>query len=250
MLGISIKPTIGIGDGLQFTSLPENYFRSTGKKLIDVNRPWFFDHNPFVDRESEPSQIRELWNFSPKQFDWPEPKRSGAKVYVSNAEIWAEAFGVPAVLNRPRLYQFEDYPFEKRDLILLHPEGISHGTMPDHVIEHVVKKYGPTGKLRQIGKDNIKTGIPKIETENLWELAEVISRARMIIGIDSSPCWIAACYPDVIIKVVRTKPQPDQLKSWIPLEIGHIHSYWDDRCRMIFNPSDNDCGFTWSYRRI
>jgi hypothetical protein len=51
MIGISVNPKIGIGDGIQFSSVPENYFIATGKKLYDVSKPWFFDHNPYVTRE-------------------------------------------------------------------------------------------------------------------------------------------------------------------------------------------------------
>lgn len=257
MLGISIKPTIGIGDALQFSSLPENYYQATGNRLIDVSRPWFFDFNPFVVRDGRnhlkavPEKVIEMWNFSPKQFDWPVPKERDAKVYLSNAEIWAGVFNVPASLNRPRLYMHEDYPFKDREIILLHTHGKSHGVMPDHVITHVLKKYGPTKQLYHIGpKDTPDLRIPKIGTATLWDLAAVISKARMLIGVDSGPSWIAACYPDVVVKKLRTKPVAERFKNWVPLEIGNIHSHWDDRCHQIFNPSEQDVGFTSSYRKI
>src|SRR5512146_2942611 len=58
----------GIGDAVQFSSLPENYFRSTGEKLLDLSRSWVFDHNPFVVRDVKRAPIRsiELWNFGHK----------------------------------------------------------------------------------------------------------------------------------------------------------------------------------------
>lgn len=251
--GISILPR-GIGDGVQFTSLPENYFRATGKMLVDVSRPWYFDYNPYVirDDDAKPSRVTELWNFGHKnKFEWPKLNNRSPAVYFSNAEIWAGVFNVPAILNRPRLYRFEDFPFTERHLILFQTHGKSHGEMPDHVIDHVVKKYGNTGRLYHIGlPDRPNIGIPKIETETLWDLARIISQARMLIGLDSGPAWIGACYPDLIVKKLRMRPSPDVLKSWVPLAMDNVHAHWDDRSQQIFNPTEDDIGFTMSYKRL
>ena len=246
---ISIKPTIGVGDALQFSSLPENYFRTYGKKLVDVNKHWFFDYNPFVLRDVEYSHVQEMWNW-PTQFEWPIPRPEGPQVYLCNAEIWASLFKAKLFQNRPRLYRFEEYPYEKREMILLHTDGISHGKMPEHVLLHILKKYGNTGKLYLVGKSDENYGLPRIETPTLWDLAEVISKAKMFIGMDSGPSWIAACYPDVISKKIRMKPSLDVAKDWIPLEIKNIHSHWDDRCHQIFNIGEDDVGFMQSYRKM
>lgn len=255
MQGISIKPTIGVGDAIQYSSLPENYFTATGEKLFDISRPWFFDYNPYVERDlkgEKLTKVTEMWNFSPRQYDWPVPQRSQA-VYNSNAEIWSLVLGVETTLNRPRLYRYENFPFEERELILLHLDGRSHGMMPKHVIEHILGKYLPTGRLAQIGTNLENIGIPEllhINTPTLWDLAEVVSKARMLICVDSGPSWVAACYPDVIIKKLRTKPSPETFKTWTPLAVNNIHSHWDDRCHQIFNPTEQDIGFTSSYRKI
>jgi len=254
-LGISIKPTIGIGDALQFSSVPENYFRTTGRKLCDISRPWFFDHNPFIDRSfrTPPKKVIEMWNFSPKQWQWPKPRPDKPQVYLSNAEIGAKVFGAEVSLNRPRLYQFEDFPFHERQMILLQTEGKSHGVMPSHILDHIIEKYLPTKNLYHIGPEDHRLkgiNIPHLITPTLWELAEIISKARMLIGLDSGPSWIAAAYPDVVVKKIRIKPSADIFKDWIPLEIANVHSHWDDRCHQIFNPSDVDVGFTSSYRKI
>ncbi len=246
--GISIKPTIGIGDALQYSSVPENYFRTTGKKLVDVSKPWFFDHNPYVLRDVKADKITEMWNFSPKQYDWPKLRPHG--VYLSNAEIFAAVMGAKTFLNRPRLYRFEDFPFCARQGILLHVDGRSHGTMPEHIIKHVLAKYGPTKRLCQIGVGGPDLGIPRLKTPTLWDLAHAISESQMLIGVDSGPSWIAACYPDVIVKKVRTKPRPEEFVNWVPLSTDNIHSHWDDRCHQIFNPTEDDIGFTSSYRKI
>lgn len=252
-IGITVKDGIGVGDKLQFSSLPENYFRATGEKLVDVSRPWIFDHNPYVIREPSArcDAIVEMWNF-PKRWEWPVPRREDKpKVYLANAEIFSSLFSVPMVLNRPRLYQFEDFPFEQRRLILLQVVGKSHGELPRPVVEFIVNKYGPTGQLRLVGpEDPWGFGIPRIETPTLWDLAEVISKARMFIGPDSGPSWVAACYPDVVTKVIRIKPSLDVLSAWVPLEIQNVHSHWDDRARLVYNVTEQDVGFSWSYKRI
>lgn len=261
MIGITIKPTIGIGDALQYSSLPENYYKANGKKLIDLSRPWFFDFNPYVTRETiRPQKTIEMWNFGPSQYEWPSPRGKDiylgtsqrercVGVYLSNAEIWASLFKVPVVMNRPRLYQYEEFPFEKREKIILHTSGRSHGVMPRYIVDHILAKYNNC-PIYHIGEGNVY-GLPQIDTPTLWDLAREVSKARMFIGVDSGPSWIAACYPDVILKKVRTKPNPPQyFDDWVPLERLNVHSHWDDRCAMIYNTSEKDIGFTWSYKRI
>lgn len=256
MIGMDIKTTIGVGDALQFSSLPENYYRATGHKLLDMSQPWFFDHNPYVIRQGSekivPNKVVQMWNFChPDKYEWPIPRhKDKPKVYLSNAEIWASLLNVPVVMNRPRLYRFEEFPYEERQTILFHIDGRSHGMMPEHIIDHVLKKYSNTRNLYQIGTSSRDLGIPKLKTSTLWDLAAVISKAKMLIGVDSGPSWIAACYPDVVVKKLRTKPSDDVLKTWVPLEIHNIHSHWDDRCHQIFNVTEDDIGFTYSYRKI
>lgn len=256
MIGIEIKSTIGVGDALQYSSLPENYFAATGQKLIDVSHPWFFDKNPYVVRTTEkPERVQQMWNFSPTVYEWPNPReKDKPAVYNSNAEIWAAVFGVPVVMNRPRLYLFEEYPFHQREKIMLQLHGVSHGTMPENIVNHVVEKYG-VSNLSIVGPvpekyEYLLKKFPHEYTPTLWHLAEKISQARMLIALDSGPAWIAACYPDVIVKKVRTKPLPENFEKWVPLEQRNIHSHWDDRCHMIHNTSDRDIGFTWGYKRI
>lgn len=245
--GITIQDTIGVGDKVQFSSLPENYFRTTGKKLIDISHSWIFDHNPYVIRGMDVPETEtfELWNFSPNLRPRPRPM-----VYLSNAEHAAGFLNAKVFLNRPRLYRFEDFPFEKRTKILLHIDGVSQGIMPDHVIDHALRKYKGTGCLYQIGTSERDLGIPVIKTPTIWDLAKELSEAKMLIGMDSGPSWIAACYPDVIVKKLRMKPSVEHFKTWVPLEIDNIHSHWDDRCFQIFNSSEDDVGFTSSFRKI
>lgn len=259
MKAISVKSTIGLGDAIQFSSVPENYYRATGELLIDIGNHWMFDFNPYVRREPgldreqiikkwklKPEDVVEMWNYG-----MPQPRPPGRDfVYLSMAERHASIFKVPVVMKYPRLYRFEEFPFEKREKILLHTHGKSHGAMPDHVIEHVLKKYKHM-PIYHIGlPSDPDLGIPKIVTPTFWDLAETISQARLYIGVDSGPSWVACCYPDVQVKKVRVKPTVDRFKDWVPLQIDNIHSHWDDRMFTVHNISGDDVGFTSSYKRL
>ncbi len=248
MDGISVSKTIGVGDAVQFSSVPENYFRTTGKKMVDVTKHWIFDHNPYVIRDYayKLNKIYEMWDFRPRAN--PRPSDS---VYLSLAERHAHLVGAKVFLRHARLYKFEEFPYEKRTKILIHADGVSHGYMPNQVIKHVLEKY-KNCEIYQIGLKATAPylGIPFIETKTLWDAAELISQCKMFIGVDSGLSWIASAYPDVIIKKVRTRPSIEVLQDWIPGQINNIHSHWDDRQFQIYNVSENDVGFTMSYKKI
>lgn len=249
--GFTIRQ-VGIGDGIQFTSLPQNYFMETGHRLIDVSKPWYLDHNPYVIRDIEPTSVVELWNY-PKIYEYVPPRSS---VYMTNAEVHCSVFRIKTPkLIRPRLYRNEDYPFQKRETILFHPFGRSHGALPGFVIDHVLKKYSDENyNLYQIGlPSDPDLGIQRADTPTLPHLVEVISKARMFIGVDSGPAWIAACFPDVVVKKIRTKFQFGycEPKDWVPLDVKNPHSYWDDQNLFkIYNCFDEDVGFTESYLKL
>jgi hypothetical protein len=248
VIGISIDKRLRIGDVIQFSSLPENYFRHRGEKLIDVDKCWVFDFNPYVVRDETPTKIVELWNF-PKKYEWPRPRE--LNVYQSNAEIWASLLGVPVILNRPRLYRFEGFPYERREHILFHTKGICHGELPKHVIDHIKLKYGQ--RLRHIGLPTENNhGITRLPTPSFWDLAREISRCRMLICPDSGPGWVGACYPDVIVKKIRVKELPNfpKMKEWVPLDRDNYHTHWDDRNFQVYNITEDDAGYTYSYKKL
>jgi|SRR5665213_405582 len=250
-VGIRVSTRIGIGDAVQFTSLPENYFRCKGEMLADLEHHWVFDHNPYVVRYVQKvEEEHDLWRILTAG---KRVKVNDRPVLLCNAEAHLHQFKIPMILNRPRLYQFEDFPFEDRNMIFLHVKGVSHGQMPEHIVDHILDKYGEKNivvigpREDWIYKRNMHRNI---HPNTLWELASIISKARMFIGVDSGPSWIAQCYPDVITKKVRLFPDVEALRNWVPLEWCRLGSYWDDRSAMIYNPSENDAGFTWSYKKI
>lgn len=249
-LGITIRQN-GIGDVIQFTSLPENFFKKTGKRLIDVNKVWCFDYNPFVERNKEAKKIVQLWSGSNNPYR-KKPKNSA---YLSNSEAHCHLLGLDSPhLTRPILYEYDQFPYEYRHRILFHPFGNSHGALPKKVIDHVIEKYMPTGRLYQIGDPaEPNLGIARIHTSTHWDLCKEISQCRLFIGIDSGPAWIAACYPDVVVKKVRVKFQDGfgEYKDWMPLDVNNPHSLWDDLGLFkIYNCFEEDIGFTKSYKEL
>ena len=94
-------------------------------------------------------------------------------------------------------------------------------------------------------------GIPRLETPTFWDMTKEISEARMLIGMDSGPSWIACCYPDIVVKRLRMKPSFEELREWVPLAANNIHAIWDElQLHSCYNQSEDDIGFTSSYRRI
>ena len=247
-IGMSIKTHIGLGDAIQFTSVPENFYRTFGKRLVDVSGSWVLKYNPFVDRgiELPPGHITEMWDYQR-----PQPKPPERPLcYLSMAERHAWVFKAKVFTKYPRLYIYEDFPLHKREKIFIQIQGKSHGRLPDHVIDHVLKKYKGFPLIQLDTKDVEDIGLPRVYTPDVWDLVKEISECKMLIGPDSGPSWIAACYPDVICKKVRMSPTPEHFQNWLPLEIQNIHSHWDDRFALICNPTEDDIGFTASYRRI
>ena len=267
-VGIRLYPAprsyLGIGDAIQFSSLPENFFRNTGQCLIDIDRHWIFDHNPYVIRTREavrPEITIDLWqdcellkcNYR-KSLDAP-------KVYTSNAEanfsIFTNVLNLRGKLyvKRPRLYRFENYPYEKRQWILLHTTGRSNGEMPDYVIDHILEKYKNRWLVQIAGpNDKIVPGIEVFRPKTIWDAAEIISKSLMFIGVDSGLAWIAACYPDVVVKKIRLRNPWGAVGNWdewVPLQLGNGQSHWDDTTLFqLYNLEDTDRGIFNSWKRL
>ena len=252
-IGLKVGKDIpGLGDRMQFTSLPENFYMAKGYKLIDTEKSWIFDHNPYVLRDTAPDFTLDIWGM-PHHREILKSRRIGA--FTSNAERHSSIFGITDLcLSRPRLYKFEDFPFHERKNILFHTTGKTQHTLPQHVIDHVLEKYG-CEDFYQIGseKDPPIVGVKRIITPTFWDLAEVISSAKMCICVDSGPSWVAAAYPDVILKRIRVTfyEGSRRKEQFIPLEIVNDDSHWDcTTCFKTYNCTEKSIGFTESYRKI
>lgn len=242
---IYVRENIGLGDGVQFSSLPENYHAEMGKNLTVESYNWFFDFNPFVSRTSVPYERIHPWERITND-PLPNPLFKEFQ-YNSNAEIGCSLLGLKKVkLTRPRLYRYEDT--YQTDRIVFHPHGISQGTMPQNVIDHIVNKYGE--RLVQVGIERETQFVRDCYyPNNFWDLARFISQSSGFIGMSSGPSWVAACFPKVWNKVIRG-PYPKLLQR-TPLDIRNLDSIWDDYTIFDFyNTTEHDISFTKGFKGI
>src|SRR5688572_27016356 len=189
MLGITLGGAPGLGDKLQFSSFPENYFRNTGEKVVDVDRSWIFDHNPHVVRDVAPDRLVDLWST-------PFPLRKGitheqyaAKpLFFSLAERTSSIFGHTAYLRHPRLYRFEDLPrLDKR--VVLHTTGkklppvTAQGedaprVLSAEIIEHVRTAYRGHEIVQVGASDDVDAGVVDCRgIADIWEVVKIIAQA-------------------------------------------------------------------------
>lgn len=243
-IGISTKRCPGIGDKIQFTSLPENYFLETGEKLIDVDKEWIFDFNPFVERDAHPDKIIDLWDL---QFKQP----FGRQHYTTLAERNAMAIGVPAKLAHPRLYQYEKGQLSLG--IVIHPWGKTQGHMNKDVIDQILENYYPYDVVQIGAPEDELISHPRIidgRDENIWTTAKWISKARVFIGVDSGPSWIAACYPRTWNKKVLMQSDQMYLSGYLGMQVRNSATHWHD-CRFsYYNKCEFDVGITLSYLKL
>lgn len=262
MIGITLEGALGIGGRVTFASFPENYYRNTGEKVIDLDHTWVFDHNPFVVRDQRPSEIINLWALR-----WPQLLRNfplnsflEKPVFGSIADRTASIFNHVAYLRHPRLYRYEDVPV-LRDRIVLHTTGNVFNSamgedrrkvMSEEIVDYIRTKYR-NFELIQIGlKEDLDARVIDCRgIENIWETVKIIAQAGTFIGIDSGPSWIAASYPHIFRKKVLMQYPPEFLRNcFIAMHVLIPHHHWFDASFMYFNRSTDDAGITYSYLKI
>jgi len=262
MLGVTLRGAVGMGGIMVFTSFPENYYRNTGEKVIDLDHTWIFDHNPFVVRDRNPTQIVNLWSHP-----WPGLSTQGSAadfvakpVLSSVADRTASIFNQIAYLRHPRLYLHEDLPVV-HNRVVIHTTGQmftpsmgedAKKILSREIIEHIRKQYN-NYEVIQIGlRDDIDAQVIDCRgLDDIWETVKIIAQARIFIGVDSGPSWIAASYPRIFSKKVLMQYSPEFLRrSFIPMHSLIPHHQWFDASFMYFNRSTDDAGVTYSYLKI
>jgi hypothetical protein len=230
-LGI-IHYGLGIGDHLQFAALPENYYKTTGNKLIDFDNSWIFDYNPYIMRGISPTLgVFSLCRAFPNE------------VFRSGVERINHVFGVKTFLRHPRLYRFEENIPESKTLAV-HVSGNSFGDITDKVIQQIAINY-PDYKIYQIGglRDKKTNFINKLGL-SMWDTAELLSKTEIFIGLNSSMMNLAKCYPRLRKKVIITGKD---LNEFIP---NRNDEYWIDFNWEYYNETENDIGISNSYLKI
>jgi len=263
VLGISIVGAQGLGDKLQFASFPENHFRNTGEKVIDVDRCWFFDHNPYVVRDAAPDRIVNLWTARyPAQSGLQTRQIVEKPVFFSLAERHCTILGHVAYLRHPRLYRFEDLP-QIRNRVVLHTTGknlppvVEHGedrqrVLPTEIIDFVRHTYRDHEILQIGARDDVDAHVTDCRgIEDLWEVARIVAQASIYIGVDSGPYWIAECFPRIFRKRVLVQYPPEFLrKSFVPMHTLNPNWHWHDFSCLYYNRSEDDAGVTFSYLKL
>jgi hypothetical protein len=263
MLGITFGDAPGMGDKLQFASFPENYHRNTGEKVIDLDRAWVFDHNPFAVRGQTPTQIVNLWRHLWPQLSGVNPRQFAMKpIFFSTADRTAGIFNQVAYLRHPRLYIYEDLP-RVDNRVVLHTTGSRKAPiqwhdgedqvrmLPEHIIDYVRTKYRAYDVIQIGAKDDADAQVVDCRgLESIWATVKIIAQAAMFIGVDSGPSWISACYPGVFKKKVLVQYPPEFLRHpFVPMHMLVPPRHWHDSFT-YFNRSEDDAGVTHSYLKL
>jgi len=248
-LGISFNNTPGIGDKLQFSSVPENYYHTYGQKIIDVDRSWVYDHNPFVDRDSKADEIYNPWTSQNSNIDNKINNNSLNYGLLGLSLRAAAALDLDVVLRHNRLYIYESNEIECKKIVI-HTDGKTEGgTINDSIIEQIQKNY-QNYKIYQIGGTSDRD-TPFIDMRGLdiWKTAEFLSSAEIFIGVNSSMMHLANCYPKIRKKIIILQYNKEELKYFYPSAYGN-YTHWIDYNNELYNAYEHDVGATMSYKKI
>lgn len=243
-IGITLSSCPGLGDKLVFTSFPENFFAATGLRLIDVDKSWCFDSNPFVVQDQDPEVV-----FDPRLAPIPSFHRSWSSI----AERTMVQFGLDPkalVLRHPRLYRFENT--EKTKRLVVHTQGITRqATLSPAVVSHILKKYFDW-EIIQVGATSDPTfpNSKDFRGAPIWRSVELIAQSSIFIGVDSGPSWIAACYPNIQCKVVLSGFSSEFIFNMDPMSCRNNEWHWYKCNRQYFNETESDLNITLSYNKI
>ena len=252
MIGITMagqfRKRLGLGDQVQFTSFPENYFLNTGEKVIDLDNNSLFDYNPFVIRGVRPSKVLDLW------FMTDGNKYTPKKWIPSMSERNSWYAGLPkCYIRHPKLYKHEDSPLKKNQ-ICVHLTGVSTGVCPEEVADKIKENYE--------GFDIVQIGLATDKAFNqfedrrglsFWDSTKIISESLIFIGVASSMMNVAACYPRVIKKIIITESDEERsqvMSDMMPMDSDRGHYHWLDWGFIFFNKTKNDVGVSYSYLKI
>ena len=262
---------IGLGDILQMSPIPENHYKYFKKKLVDTNKSWIFDHNPYVLRDVETeSNIFSKTHSHIHGFNLKDGKYTPAQKTVINLDlkdpnmilssrqqIYCEKFGIKEVACRnTRLYKYEDPSEVKKDQVVIHGHSTStKESIDEDVMKHIKQRYASYKLIQVGGKGDPDLGIIDRRGLNWWAVVELIARSAIFIGVNSGPMNIANCYPHinkkVIINTKQTMFTQDMVEAFYPLG-GHVdhHFQWLDYGWQYYNDTEFDLGATYSYEKI
>jgi len=234
----------GIGDAVIKSSFPENFFMNYNQKLIDIERKWIFDYNPYVERDKDPDIVlpflerqREIIN------------KNERKSHLSHAEEYCFNFDLPkCFLRRPRLYKYEDLETDKNQVVV-HTFGKTVGPMKEYIRKQITKNY-QNYKLIQIGMpyDPIIEGAEDARGLSVWDSIKIIASSSIFIGVNSGFHHISKAYPKVRSKLILEVPQ-DRLLNFRPMDLKNNFEWFEFGVE-YYNDTEYDIGITDAYLKI
>ena len=247
-LGIVINAP-GVGDLLQFSALPENFFVHNKEKLVDEKKLWIFDYNPYVLRDVPTDKTIDLWHYQQTRVNDRQAKGEIHHEMMGIVARTCAAFDVQCTLRHTRLYRFEDSKTVSRKVVV-HTNGKSEGgVISDKVINKIYQNYYDYDIYQIGGKSDKPTPFKNLKGLGMWETAEQIASAEIFIGVNSSMMHIANAYPKVRKKILVTQYDYETLKKYRPTQCPPFTPWIDYNCE-LYNEYDIDIGATMSYNKI
>jgi hypothetical protein len=247
-IGIITPDYLGIGDKVQFASIPENFYKNYGEKLIDLSNCWVYDHNPYILRDVEPEKTISFWN-QPYKLD----------NYLNRFDYLNSLLNIPKMFCRtPRLYKYEDPSNVIQNKVCLHAQGKSSKHALSKKTIDVIKERYSNYEIYQVGaKSDFDCGVIDGRGSSIWDTVKCIATSSIFIGVNSGPINIANCYPHINKKIIipinkgsHVISNEELEKSARPLGSENHYFNWVDYGWQYFNDTDIDIGITHSYNKI
>lgn len=238
MIGLKFSDSARFGDKFIFCTLPENYYLATGQKLVDVEKSWFLDYNPFVLRNETPSKII---------YPWVHQRRS---VRGMISQDICKQWSIPCRVVYPRLYHFEEERTLYKSLVLC-TTGYTNGAIPFEIIRFIRERYQDYFIFQLGGKSDVDAGVFDRRGIPIWDAVKYMAQAEAFIGPDSFLMHVAAAYPKVRKKILLLNRTEDEVQKFLPLGLEPNAPYgWVYPCCEVFNCFKKDIGLTRSYLSI
>lgn len=246
------------GDLLSRSSLPENYYRNTGEKLININNLEFFKYNPFCLQGSDihPNtlsrvEVRDIWRFTVPNADLNQNFKTMAHGICAKWRL------EKCYKTNPDIYLYHEFETNKIPRsICVAPQGQTVGCVPIHILNFIRNKY-PSHNLFQIGlKTDVDANVDFDRREiGFFESCKLVAECETMITIDSLPMWIARMYPSVRLKVILVNKDEEECRKFLPLgypfdEKENRWFSWIELNTEYYNVFERDIGCTRSFLSI
>lgn len=244
---------IHCGDQLVFTSLPENFYKNTGEKLINVENLHFFSQNPYVIQGSEihPNTLtrvetRDLWNFS-----FGRVETDTCKTF---AEEICKRWDLKKIYkNRPDFYIYQNNrPYPRN--ICIATTGKTVGAIPLKILRYIREKYRDYLVWQIGGLSDVDAGAD-IDRRGgtFFDSCKIISECEQLITIDSAPYWLGKMYPNCRLKIILVNKNEQECENFMPRGFPNPTNSWRGwlECgNEYFNVFEESLGITNSFLEI